>query len=296
MLTADVLKLTPVEQFLYWIRERHAIALRREAGAEKPWTDDEILRDYFFTNPYREKDKTTSWFRTNVREPLRDDPAVILATTIFRWFNFIPTGEILTRGGRNLLLEWSDEDALSRLRTIRDSGGQVFTGAFMVNSPPGEPKLEAICRRISKVWAYRDKLIRRVRDWTTMQFAHSEFSRFEGIGGFGAYEIVCDLRFTYVLENARDKCIWSNPGPGAVRGLYRVLGRQLKTKGNASCPPIPRDWEEKTQWLLATVRRELPDLPPFEMREVEMSLCEVDKYVRLLKGEGKSKRRFAGAA
>lgn len=35
-------------------------------------------------------------------------------------------------------------------------------------------------------------------------------------------------------------------------------------------------------------------MPPFEMREVEMSLCEYDKYVRLLLGEGKSKRTYPG--
>ncbi len=92
MLTTDVLKLTPTDRFLYWVRERHAITLRREAGAAKPWTDDEVLQNYFFTSPYRERDKTTTWFRTHVRDPLRDDPAVILATTIFRWFNHIPTG------------------------------------------------------------------------------------------------------------------------------------------------------------------------------------------------------------
>jgi hypothetical protein len=32
----------------------------------------------------------------------------------------------------------------------------------------------------------------------------------------------------------------------------------------------------------------------FEMREVEHNLCEVDKYVRLLMGDGRSKRRYNG--
>jgi hypothetical protein len=166
----------------------------------------------------------------------------------------------------------------------------------MVNSPPGEPRLEAICRRITKVWKSRNLLIRRAAEWPTMQSAHSEFTRYDGLGGFAAYEIVCDLRYTRFLEHATDKMIWCNPGPGAVRGLYRVLGRKLPNKGNASCPPVPRDWEEKTRWLLATAQRQLSDMPPFEMREIEMTLCEVDKMIRLLLGEGKSKRKHAGAA
>ncbi len=51
MLITDVLKLTPLERFLYLDRERHAIYLRRRAGMPKPWTDDEILQNYCFTNP-----------------------------------------------------------------------------------------------------------------------------------------------------------------------------------------------------------------------------------------------------
>ena len=126
MKIADVRKLTPLEVFLYWIRERFAIYQRGQAGCLKPWTDDEILQNYRFTNPYRELDKTTAWFRTMVRDPLRDDPAVVLATTIVRWFNFIPTGEVLMGGSSNLLLDWSEEEALARLRPIHDAGGQVF--------------------------------------------------------------------------------------------------------------------------------------------------------------------------
>ena len=89
---------------------------------------------------------------------------------------------------------------------------------------------------------------------------------------------------------------WSNPGPGAIRSLCRLLGRELTTKRNATCPPVPRDWEEQTRKLLATMQRDLADLPTFEMRDVEHSLCEYDKYVRLLFNEGKAKRRYSGGA
>lgn len=172
----------------------------------------------------------------------------------------------------------------------------MFTGAYMVNSPPGQPKLEAVCRRITKVWKDRAYLIGQIRRWTTMQYAHAELTRYEGLGGFVAYEIVCDLRYTHVLEHARDKLIWSNSGPGAIRGLYRLLGREIQNKSNAATPPVPRNWEAQTRKLLALAQRELVDLPRLEMREIEHSLCEYDKYVRLLFGEGQSKRRFAGAA
>ena len=293
MTYSEVLSLDPVERFVYWVKERHQIYLRRQAGLPKPWTDDPILRDYYFTTVYRELDKTTVWFRENLREPLRDDPRVIFATVAFRWFNLIDTGKILHE--RGWLLDWNEADVLAELGARRDAGEQIFTGAFMINSPAGEPKLEAIIRRVSNVWKRRDGLLRKAKNWNRMADAHADLKVFEGLGGFMAYEIVCDLRYTSILAHASDKMVWCNPGPGAVRGLYRVLGREIKNKSNAACPPIPKDWEPQTRKLLAVVQERCPEMPPFEMREVEMSLCETDKYVRLLLGEGKSKRSYRGA-
>jgi len=74
--------------------------------------------------------------------------------------------------------------------------------------------------------------------------------------------------------------------PGARMGT--------KNKSNATCPPVPRDGMS-TRRLLAFVQERLSDMPPFEMREVDHSLCETDKHMRLLLGEGKSKRKFNGA-
>lgn len=53
----------------------------------------------------------------------------------------------------------------------------------MVNSPPGEPKLEAICRRITKVWNVRKFPIRYAPGWRTMEAAHAQFTRYDGLGG-----------------------------------------------------------------------------------------------------------------
>lgn len=293
MTIPEVLALSPLDRFLYWVEERHRIYLRRTAGEPKPWTDDSILQNNYFTNVYRELDKTTVWFREQLREPLRDDPRVIFATAAFRWFNRISTGEILRE--RGWLLEWNDAAVLAELGARRDRGEQLFTGAFMINSPPGEPKLEAIVRRITDVWRRREALLRKAQNWTRLAEAHADLTRYDGLGGFMAYEIVCDLRHTAILEHATDKLLWSNPGPGAIRGLYRLLGREIKNKSNAACPPVPKDWEMQTRRLLALLRERFPAMPPFEMREVEMSLCEYDKFVRLLLGEGKSKRTYPGA-
>lgn len=306
MRTAEVKKLSTIDRFLYWIEERHSIHLRRQAGKSKPWTDDEILQNYFFTNPYRENDKVTRWFKEIVRDPLRDRVEVVMATIIFRWFNYIPTGELLwhygdgREGVGDLLTNWNKKIALKILGDVRAKGGQVFTGAYIINSPAGVPKLEATCDRIDVVWNDREQLYaffeddRNWRGGRTLAKAHKALLRYPGMGGFMCYEVVCDLRYTAFLENAVDKLTWCNPGPGAIRGICRVYDIPFtKGKNNAS-PPKIEGWNEKTQELLTLVSETLTGMPSFEMREIEHSLCEFDKYERLLWQDGRPKRKYNG--
>jgi hypothetical protein len=263
--------------------ERHSIYLKREAGKPKPWTNDPIMRLYFFTNPYREHDKTTKWFRENVREQMRNDPAVLMATVIFRWFNLISTGEVLLK--EKLLGHWNQQHAARVLHRIQDAEKKVFTGAYLIQSRKGS-KIDVVCERIENVWLQRKKIRKEWKRGMSMKELHARLMEFEGLAGFMAYEIVCDLRYTFWLEDAPDIMTWCNPGPGATCGMNRILGRPLKAK--------VEDWSEQTQALLATARRRLRGMPPLEMREIEHSLCEWDKYERARLGEGHLKRRYQG--
>lgn len=153
-----------VERFFAYARERHLIYLKRRAGLPRPWTQDPVMSQYRITNVFRELDKTTAWFRENVRDPMRDRPEVLLATVLFRWFNTIRTGESIFK---QTTLPLSDHpDAPPRdvaggpetpweayLRTgsvepiraaLRAQGAPWVTGAYMIRSPEGMDKLDGI--------------------------------------------------------------------------------------------------------------------------------------------------------
>ena len=252
MLVKDVAELPPIERLLYWIEERHAVFLRRKVGNPKPWTDDEVLQSVFFTNPYREHDKTTVWFRENVRDPLRDDPRVLFATICFRWFNLIATGYHLKNN--DLLTEWDQRKAVRILSELRKMGRSVFTGAFMIPAVPGTKKIEHVCDCLQPIWQNRKQLVEEIKD-STLQNAHENLTLYSYLGNFMAYEVVTDLRFTYLLGKAIDRLTWCNPGPGCIRGLYRLSGAEIKSKSNATSPPKPKDWQEQMIKMLKTTQR-----------------------------------------
>jgi hypothetical protein len=319
-----VLTQAPVEDFWYWINERHSIWVLRNSGAPKPWTDDPILRDYKFTNAYRQLDRGTVWLRENFLEPHRiceccdgkgtylDAPNNVLdgspyqvpcgqchgagaeiaalAFNIcwYRMFNWWGTGAAL--GWRTA---WDVEEVCRILNERLARGEQVFTGAHIVYSPPGRGKIEAIvdvCADLYHVCYAGGALETLVNDGlATMEGVFNQLTEVHCVGGFMAYEMVCDMRFTKVLENAPDKMTWANTGPGALRGLKRLFGPSV----------TPKQSLELMRQLLADAPNRLSEVHaqspwPFELREIEHSLCEFDKYVRTRSGEGQPRGKFNG--
>ena len=279
--------------FWYWISERHAIYLRRKAGQPKPWTTDPILQQFKFTNPFRENDRGTVWLRENFLIPHREDELELLAFNIcwYRMFNWWGTGELL-----GWQTEWDREGVQRTLEHAHSCGKQVFTGAHIVYSRPGLSKIDAIEQVCYDFWRLRDRIADVADDTKSLESVFDLLKTVDSVGGFMAYEMVSDMRHTRLLEDATDIMTWANPGPGCRRGLQRL-----------GLPHSP-DWAaiNSMQYLLARAHyssampwdtltdHRVSELPVFEMRDIEHSLCEFDKYARVKFNEGQPRSRYPG--
>jgi len=273
------------EQFIELAKERYRMRLRRERREAGPWTDDPILQQFRFCNVHREHDKTTVWCRENVREPLRDDPVrVALATIAFRWFNRIEVGERILP----VLLEagWNKDRIRNRLKNWE---GPIVTGAYMVKTPAKMNKLEGI------IWCMDELLYGPILPTLPCQERLEDATRYLSkapyLGPFMAYEVISDLRWTCLFEDAPDILTWANPGPGAARGLGWIHADDPKTYNRhrfADAQALQKGMQE----LLAQANEEWPEAwRPWEMREVEHWLCEYDKWRRGMGGQ-RLKRRM----
>jgi len=278
------------KDFFKWIVDRHLIYLKKEKYRHpKPWTTDPIFLDYKFCNPFRENDKTTRWFRENFREKNRDNPEVFMGTAIFRWFNYIPTGKTLLRN--NLLIDWNTEKA----KKVLGKKEKIITGAYVIRSPDGMSKLDGICWCIDNLKKKEYEAYNYIHDSFSLQKSTEYLAKFPFLGNFMAYEIVTDLRHTHLLEDAKDIMTWANVGPGARRGLNRVYGRPIDYKQK------DEKFVREMQELLDSSScypplQHLSDCPALEMRDIEHSLCEFDKYERIRLGEGRLKNKYNGRA
>lgn len=289
---------------LYWMSERQAIWERRAHGQPKPWTADRILQSYRFCNVFRELDTVTEWIRENIRIPYADHDHLWFMLAIARYVNHPDSlAELIASPGA-----WPDSDDFSpeKLGWVLDSrksrGLQVYTGAYMIRAE-SDPKAEwyhwSKQRYVAEIvlgrlWEDRHKLASAIDQSDSLEEVWRLLAlkrRYVGWGPFMTYEWVTDLRWTRYLDDPRDKMTWANAGPGALRGLRRLQHPDGK---------LEADWSPKQAIpdmikLLALARRKLsPEFGNLELRDIEHSLCETDKYLRVYHGEGKPRSTYNG--
>lgn len=306
-----------------FMKARHDIYLARKAGKPGPWTQDPILGGGRFCNIFRELDTVTIWVDQNIRQPYADHPDLWFMLAIARYINWPDTLRYLMDDVEPGC--WPGEEGFEpakitkALEDYAAAGNKVYTGAYMIRaeSDPTKPWYSWTKHRyiaeivLGRLWEDREEWVRALetrpgilRAFPTLEQVWAKFqqSRYVGWGPFMAYEVVTDLRHTRYLRNAPDIYTWANAGPGAIRGLNRLYGRDLNAK------PRP----EQTNGEMIQLMQELnayhapgfadtfgsvPDwsensTPRFEARDVEHSLCEFDKYERVRLGEGKMRSKY----
>ena len=268
-------------QFVYWLVERHSIWKRRDMGMEWPWTEDPVLREYKFTNVFRELDKGTLALRGMVDawDGAKHPEDITFNVMWYRMFNrFEHAVDIGFH--RTCAFESFREKMLAKAET----GARMFTSAHMTHGRKGELKVNSTLDTLSNVIDAIEQLAFDLEKSDTLEESYKVLRsyKFTGIGPFIGYEIISDLRW-YFLSKATDRCFWANPGPGCKRGMQR-LGYQVSQEGLRKVRA-----DVVTHPDFAPLRIHADGVwPPFEMREIEHSLCEFDKYCR---GGGKEKYR-----
>lgn len=272
----------PIERFLYWVEERELIRLRRESKLPKPWTSDPILQAYRFCNIRRADDKVSSWLINNWYTPNFNHKRMVVACTIARFFNVPKALGLITE---QVFGDWDPERIKRTLKKFKASGNTVFNGAYMVRGVLGMEKVDMvvdmICQPLVKTPAHIDK--------NSMERSVNALLPYWGFSTFMAGQVVADLRWA-VDGDWLDRNTWAPLGPGSHRGMNRLHDRGIKE------PLSQEQFNTELVELQKICRSKLPDsvMIRLESMDIQNCLCEVDKYERILWGEGRPKQRYNG--
>ncbi len=304
----DVYKRNYKDLFWQFIYERHMIWYKRFVlKLPAPWTADQILLEYKFTNMYRELDKGTLYLLDYIIGPvekLGQPSSQIFNTIMYRVFNRIDAWEAirhLTAGRDDKAyrgapeMPWHRQQMVNILRHRQDVLNlPIYTDAHMVcayNGTPGHDKLariENIFNAMEK--DHLDSFVRLVNSAKSLQPIWQALKDMHGLGPFLAYEIAVDI--SYAPWNNLSENEWVNPGPGCQIGI-NILYPETK----------PKDCSRKIFELRGMQQDEFKRLGlPFAdiaykgrwltLRNVEHNLCEFQKYVKALDKTGRPRNRF----
>ena len=267
-----------------WMVERDRVRTLKEAGQEKPWTQDQWLLQYRWCNVRRMDDRVSRALATHWYSEPGDDILDLVAATLARLVNW-PDSLFEISGHQPFKLDHLHH-MRERLLRRASAGEKVFTGAYVIPGVPGQDKVTSVCALVDRVHEKASDVLAR-----SMQTTWANLLQFEGLGSFLAGQIVADLASIGAGQKWRDSRSWAPVGPGSARGLNRLLGRP-KAKAVTQL-----EFDELLPEVIISVRprvQSLWDDRKLIAMDIQNCLCEFDKMRRLQLGEGTVRARYDG--
>lgn len=286
--TPDILvKMTPArptEVFCsYWhfAVERQAIFFRRLAGTPAPWTDDEILQKYKFTNAYRASDRVSQYLIRNVLYDKDHQPAdAFFRCLLFKLFNKIETWKLLESEVGDICVAAFDELRFEKILTgAMERKCRIYSAAYIM--PSGGSWVKCSYKHQMHL-----KLLRKMLDdrlWEQIAAAPSMGKAFEllrsypTIGDFLAYQYVTDLNYGTLTNFSEMQFVV--PGPGAKHGMRKCF----ESMGGLTESDIIRYVVDNQEYFFDKLELPFRDLwgRRLQLIDCQNLFCEIDKYARV---------------
>jgi hypothetical protein len=254
--------------------------------------DDQILSKYLFTNNYRELDAGTVYFINDVLSLAGDDKyGIVFSSLAYRIFNLPYTYSMmrLVTGDRILnpdnFLRNFDKIG-DALRTAEEN---LFSRAYIISARYGPKWWFNMRQRLAPVARYKEKWLLPIIEAKDARTAFARIYELPYIrgGGFLAYEIYSDIIYSGIWDWGENAYV--NVGPGAEKGINDIF--------SIGFPEINKDVLKKyldniylyaLDFIQIAQDKYLSSEDLFlgrklSKRNIEHTLCEFHKYVRMKK-------------
>jgi thymidylate kinase len=287
----------------YWrfAAERQAIFFRRVRGESPPWTKDEILGTYKFTNAYRASDRVSQYLIRHViyRDDLPSAAAeVFFRIMLFKLFNKIQTWKLIEDAVGPITLDGYGFARYDRvLSRAMDRGERIYSAAYIMPSG-GRTLGHARKHRNHLVLLERmlaDSVPQQLADAPSMQRAFTLLKSYPTLGDFLAYQYATDINYSQITNFNENEFVV--PGPGALDGIRKVFA----DTGGLNEAEIIKFVAERQEREFARLGLDFQSLwgRPLQLIDCQNLFCEVDKYSRVrhpelagISGRLRIKQRF----
>jgi DNA polymerase len=265
-----------VAQSIAYIIERHTMQTKKESGLPPPYSDDPLLAVGHFCHIHHEDDQGSRWKIANIIAPNRDDPDLVVKVALACFIN---------EPAALAEIDWQKPVDLGYYRTVLEArqvrGETVFrTKAYKPPMPPeGMGTLRYLFEAVlPQIMATLTDL--RPRDGDTLQAFVDRWCQIKSVGTFLSAQIAAFMKRIAPLCDAADHQTFAAPGPGSMRGLNWICGRDVKASWRE---PV---WRATLLNWLAEIAPQLEaaGVPGISAQDGQHNLCELDKLMRARAG------------
>jgi hypothetical protein len=271
------------QYYFYFVQERMNIFWNKYNNIH-PWTTDEILKIYKFTNVYRALDRVSQYLISRViyKENYFSDEDLLLRILVFKIFNKPETWEYIENKVGFISIKNFDLTRINEALVELKKAQPIFNNAYMI---PGthllynhlnykhEKWLEMIKKEIIS-----NSILNKIIDSKSLSEVYGLLRNCTFIGDFFAYQFTIDLNYSSVIDFSENSFV--KAGIGAVRGIKKCFGQINNSYSYEDVIKYTHDNFTKYQHKFG-----YSDFKPLFGREptlidIQNCFCETDKYLR----------------
>lgn len=267
----------------YWqlAAERQNIFRRRIDGEPAPWTEDEILAEYKFTNPWRASDRVSQFLIRDViyAEPDLSADDQLIRIVFFRLFSKPSTWQAIEDRIGLISGDSLSDRRLPRLLEKLQSEGPIYTSAFILcaNKAYGHDRKYLNHLALLRAMVHRGRLARSVAGAASLEDLYEALLAYPLLGPFMAYQLAIDINYSELVSFSEDE--FTVPGPGAERGIRKVFPDAKRSQMPAIIDRMVAAQSDDCEGLGI----EPPTLFGRRLHAIDCQnlFCELDKYARV---------------
>lgn len=271
--------------FWKFAAERQAIFFRKLQNPSPPWTEDQVLQQYKFTNAYRAADRVSQFLiRKVIYEGDQDPHAVFFRIILFKVFNKIETWELFRSQLGEISYSKRFISSCDRmLQKALANKTRVYSAAYIMPSGghwhQAPHKHSAHLRLLSVMM--NDEVPARLASYKRMSQGFELLRSYPMIGDFLAYQFVTDVNYSSVTDFSEMEFVI--PGPGAKDGIAKCFS-DLGGLNPAEVIKLMADRQESEFQRLGLQFQTLWGRR-LQLIDIQNLFCEVSKYTRVVHPE-----------
>jgi len=260
------------------------IYYKRINGSKAPWTSDEILRKYKFTNAYRALDRVSQYLIREIILPDEDRIETpdnkLFRILLFKTFNKIETWASLKDGLGEISWDNYDFDEYNKvLSSDMAANRSIYSAAYIMASGKRYFGYDRKHQNHLKLIEFmmRGDLPRKVMECGSMNDLYNLLYSYPTIGSFLAYQYATDINYSSLTDFSEMDFV--KAGPGAIDGIKKCF----TSVGSYSEEDIIKYMAENQSIEFERLGLDFPGLYGRELMLIDCQnlFCEIGKYARV---------------